>query len=226
VNFSIESLVRALTVSKYCRQVILGSVELRRILFLDPSPATEFLEWDDTQTLSVPKITSSPSQNSRMIVKAHPSLRLQRDMCITLYLHCYGSRSSSSNYSLSLITMQTIPPSTLLFQPSPAKVKISYSGHSFTLQQKGGLTFGAMAEGWRELRRRSQKEIGKLVKLPCTALNRMRYAEKMEALNDPPGEYDSDPWQCIVLEAEGVICDDSEDVRMARPLEGMAPAGW
>lgn len=44
VNVPIESLARALSVSRCCHQVILGSLELRRNFFLDPSPATEFCE--------------------------------------------------------------------------------------------------------------------------------------------------------------------------------------
>jgi hypothetical protein len=122
--------------------------------------------------------------------------------------------------------MQKIPESTLLFQPLPLSVKLDYRGHCFVLEPRGGLTFGAMAEVLRALRDRCQKEIDKLVKLPCTLLNRREYAQAMELLDNPNWRYDivtrAESW--IFLKPEGAICDDSDYFAMAR--KGMTFTGW
>ena len=122
--------------------------------------------------------------------------------------------------------MQTIPDSTLLFQPLPLSVKIFYRGHCFVLEPRGGLTFGAMAEGLRALRALYQKGIDKLVKLTCTPLNRRKYAQGMEVLDSPNWRYNSvtraESW--IFLAPEGAICDDSDYFAMAR--KGMTFTGW
>lgn len=168
--------------------------------------------------------TSSPS--TYIIVKAHPVL-------IPLTEDSLGSRARlrengpyTTTHAILYDKMQSMPPSTLLFQPLPLGVKILYRGHSFVLEPQDGLTFGTMAEGLRDLRTRCQKRIDKLVKLPCTPLNRWKYAQAMEVLDGPTWRYDiaSRAESCLFLAPEGVVCDDSEYFWMAR--KGMKFTGW
>jgi hypothetical protein len=114
--------------------------------------------------------------------------------------------------------------STLLFQPPAQKVKVFYRGHGFVLECGGGLTFGAITRGLRDLRNQSQKTVDKVVKLPCTSRNRDRYAHAMEVLGGPPPRswnyrhrwYLLRPNSHIYLVAEDAISDDSRDIRVAR----------
>jgi len=237
VNLPIECLTRALRISKYCRQVTLGSLELRRILFFDPSPPTEFVEFDNRQLLEYPtarrKIIHQPNQNSYIVVKAHPllvSLRNNFAFCA----HSCQELPSGAAYGVVDGTMHMVSPSTLVFQPPPPKVKVFYRGHSFLLGRDGGVTFGDLAEGLRDLRTECQKKIDKLVKQPCTPWNRFWYADAMEALGGPPYPHSrcsfhyerhiQPPEPCVFLAAEGAISEDSQHVWMAR--KEMTFTGW
>jgi hypothetical protein len=213
--------------------VILGSVELRHILFLDPSPATEFIEVDDRLLFHYRAmylraihhratklcITSTPSQNSRVVVKAHPALTHLKDddkprlsRCGLLET-CYFD----STHAVLEDAMQAMPLSTLLFQSSPPRVKVIYRGHCFVLEPKGGLTFGAVVGELRNLRSQCQKVLDKLVKLPCTPVNRGRLAQVIRILNGPTWFRDSifESKSCVFLEAEGAISDEFKYVGMA-----------
>ena len=170
-NLPIESLTRALVVSRYCRDVILGCRELRRNLFLEPSPATEFVEVDNRQLLEYPdlhrKILNQPTQNSHIVVTVHPLLVSLRDNPAFCAHNCQ-ERPSDAAYGILDGTMHTVSPSTLLFQPPPPKVRVFYRGHYFVLERDGGVTFRDVAEGLRDLRIRCQDIVDKLVKQPCT----------------------------------------------------------
>lgn len=230
MNLPIESLTRSLVVSRYCRSVILGCRELRRILFLESSPVTEFHDWDYTFTRAQVAIrlsrVSTPSQRSSIIVKAHPVLIPLVEDGFGLRAQIRDSCPSNSTHAILDGTVHKMPPSTLLFQPLPLSVWIFYRGYSFMLESQGGLTFGAMAEGLRHLRSRCQNQIDKLVKLPCTPLNRRRYAQAMVVLDGPTWGYDSVPRaeSCIFLAPQGAVCDDSEHLWMTR--KGMKLTGW
>lgn len=211
-------------VSKYCQQVILGSVELRRSLFLEPSPATEFVELDDEQELELTApslhITHEPGHSSRVIVKAHPALSAlkHRAFILRMYARQGWLCPPRSTHSTSYATLQKVPPSTLLFQPPPPRVKAWYRGYSFVLEPQRGLTFGALAEGLQDLRDQCQKTIDKLVKRPCTPRNRWRYAQAMGLLDGMSaqgrGVFDAGPG--VFLVAEAAICDDFEYARVER----------
>lgn len=208
--------------------MILGSAELRRSLFLEPSLATEFVELDDEQELELTApslhITHEPGHSSRFIVKAHPALSAlkHRAFILRMYARQGWLCPPRSTHSTSYATLQKIPPATLLFQPPPPRVKAWYRGYSFALEPQRGLTFGVLAEGLQDLRDQCQKTIDKLVKRrPCTPRNRRRYVQAMGLLDGMSGQdrgvVGAGPG--IFLVAEEVICDHFEYVRVER--EGM-----
>lgn len=216
-HLSSKSLTRALTVSKYWRQVILGPVELRRSLFLEPSSDKTFLQLTNTQlwnfTITSLRLSRTPSQSSRIVVKAHPVLMLMKP------IQSMSSRgpvrqdsNSSTTHAISKDAMQRMPSSTLLFQPSSLSVKVSYLGHSFVLEAQGGLTFGALAEGLQDLCSRC---------LPCTPAN-LIHAQARGLRIESLSRYDG--VSClksdIFLTVEDAICDDSKYVRAARKWMG------
>lgn len=212
------------------REVVLGSIELRRILFLDPSLATQFIGLGDENVLDPTAtrlhILREPSHNSRVVVKAHPALLpLGKEMDLRRRLYIVGISLSSSTHSVSHATVQKLSPSTLLYQPSPPSVRVFY-GRQLVLELEEGPTFGGLAEGLRQLHDQCQRKIEKLVKLPCTILNRRRYAEAMQVLDGLSRWYQgaSDAQSCISLVAQDAICDDSKHAEMAR--KGIDFPGW
>lgn len=188
-------------------------------MFLDPSPATKFVELKDGRVLE-PEATSShnmpkPSHDSRVIIKAHPALIPPTKSALDSYLAMRRIHLFDPTYDVSHLTIQTMPPSTLLFQPSPPSIKVFCCGQ-FVLKLEECLTFGALAKELRRLRDQYQKRIDNLVKLPCTPLNRKRYAHAMGMLDGLSRRDDSvshEDW-CISLAAEGAVYDDSEYIGM------------
>lgn len=237
VNPPIDSLTRALAVPRYCSQVILDSLELRRNLFLNPAPAAEFVEIDGRQLLERTAtrlhIMNTPNQSNHMVVTAHPLLRLLSSNFASC-AHSCQSFPSGATHGILDGTIEKVPACTLIFQPPPLRVRVFYRGHDFLLEREGGVTFGDVIEGLWDLQIRCEKKVDKIVKRACTPWNRYRYARAMEALGGSPNPCSwcgpnrerhipkSEP--CVFLAAEGAISEDSQHVWMAR--RGMTFAGW
>lgn len=212
--------------------MILGSIELRRILFLDPSPATTFIGSADEQVLGSESTSlhnmRKPSHNSRVIINAHPALIPPEKIGVTAfdsYLQMRRIHLFNSTYSVSHLTIQSMPPSTLLFQPSPPQVRV-FCYDQFVLELEEGLTFGALAKELRDSRDQYQKKIDKLVKLPCTPSNRRRYAQARVRFDGLSLQDDNVSRKdlCISLSPEGGVYGDSEYICMAP--EGIIFRDW
>lgn len=134
-HLPIESLSPVQRVSKYCRQVIPGSLELRRIMFLDPVPATDSTEYVKYRhggfACSSWRIVHDPSESST-IVKAHPWLVPPREEDEAHWILHYQ--------------LEKAPSTALLFQPQPPGVTIHYRGHQTPIHGEQGFTFGAVIE--------------------------------------------------------------------------------
>lgn len=147
-QLELRDLTRALSVSKYWHQTILGTIELRQNLFLAPKEkADELLQWKQESLEWEPFIIYEPTSNSKPILKVHPVLLANpttRTCLDTLRLHGW---------------FQTVSPSTLLTQPPVTGVKIEQHAfeiphkdahtHKFVLERLEGVTFGDVVEGMR-----------------------------------------------------------------------------
>lgn len=153
-HLQIKDLTRALTVSKRWQKSILGSLVLRRILFLDPNPRREYLgdRFVVEQRKWVATIHREPQRGRRLVVEPHPAIL------------GFSNRNSRQNDSrahthfLSCDHLQTVPASTFLCQPPVNEATIwcrsSSMNHLFksVLRCAGGLTFGSLLKHTKSLR--------------------------------------------------------------------------
>lgn len=146
----INSLTRALPVSKHWNSAILNSPQLRRTLFLEPAPAKIHLEWKtdvdarwyEEEEFACrayhPVIVSQASQGSKVVVVAHPILQPRGHLFTSLETHWVDCKS-----------YRMVPRPTLLFQPPLAKVLLQMrGGDDITIERREGVTFGDI---YREL---------------------------------------------------------------------------
>lgn len=147
-HLSTRGLTRALAVSKHWRDVILDPKfrELRRILFLEPAGATEYLEYrrtfrrrcDKGRRDGYPAIVHEANDESKLIVEVHPILlpHFDRNNTACVFMQ-YMDRDH----------IRSVPPSTYLSQPPLEKILL-YDSIRTTLAIRvvGGVTFGALLE--------------------------------------------------------------------------------
>jgi len=152
-----KDLTRALTVSKHWQKSILGSVVLRRNLFLDPDPLREYItsEWN-SKDHCIDKITREPrtprGSFNYPIIELHPFLKTRpgdngRPLGETMATVCFHDMPCSS--------LQTVHSSTFLFQP-PLKEVIAYHVDEFeemtgpqrifSINRTKGVTFGDLLD--------------------------------------------------------------------------------
>lgn len=148
-HLPIKALTCALHLSKHCNEVISDSIQLRRILFLEPENDLDFVEWKQgldqklymryygEQRLFLPAIVNKISERSQLIVRSHPIIKLDR-----LAKAWLQSRPTP------LDDLRRVAPSTLLFQPPVTNVivKIAYSSRQFPLECTKGVTFGDVVD--------------------------------------------------------------------------------
>jgi hypothetical protein len=209
MHLSIKSLASTLRISKYCRQVILGSAQLRRTMLLEPAPATEWVIWQICwYRCSLWRIVRDPVEDSSIIIKMHPSLRS------LIY-----PVQKLAGYVISGRQVEAAAPNTLLFQPPPPSVTVCYRNFQMSITRAQGLTFGAVVAEVDALRERCRKKINEIVKRPCTRANRREYAKTMEVLGGPRRDHVHDvvsPSTYIVLDVEDAEDQYSEPVCVAR----------
>jgi hypothetical protein len=153
---SIKDLTRSLAVSKHWYATILGSLALRRILFLEPDHIrSEYLHvaWG-TRECRATLIREARDEHSLTIVEAHPVLKIISDDPRRIV------RSSVHTDRILCSSLQAVHPSTLLFQPPGETVyatlipgqmgrgRKSYL-RRFVVERTGGVTFGALLTEWR-----------------------------------------------------------------------------
>jgi hypothetical protein len=175
VHLPTKTLSRALSVSKHCRDVILGNQQLRQRLFLEPAQATEYLVTAKWVRVAVPGMPATTrvrheviskerrqnSRDSRIVVEAHPILEVRSEFEHRKYersLDSYdlAAHSPIYNFKMDVTFMQTISMScevvkklsaqTLLFQPPVTQVKMYHHNLPVLLRCSEGVTFGAVAE--------------------------------------------------------------------------------
>lgn len=127
---------RALSISKYCRNVILGSADMRRALFFEPALATIH----KTQSRVWMLYSGFPPQFAN--VQAHPFLTSLGPPLETLQLSERDRMRAS--HKIPFTTLKKAPALALLFQPPPPEVGLFYIHHAVLRYHYGGVTFGAI----------------------------------------------------------------------------------
>ena len=75
LHLSINDLARCLAVSRHWHRSILGSIVLRRTLFLEPSPTREYIKSVAQHgSKQVYTLLSSPVKGNLAIVEPHPAI--------------------------------------------------------------------------------------------------------------------------------------------------------
>lgn len=248
-NLQIKDLTRALQVSKYWYNVINEVVALKRVLFLAPDHSPrDHLNWKhdrEGRILGypggyVPVIRRKPSTGSKVVVQTHPALRLSAEQRTCIYaVHSYPS-------------LKTIPPCTLLSQPPLMAVSISFETLTTTVKRKEGVTIGDVLVGMqtvvaRDLAYREKHGTPMPYSYPFDNAPESDDDEDLEADSDlgPNGGEDraerrrrraiflawvesfmprkeSDLW--VMIEAKGVVAEDSKEVQKARKSADLLPS--
>lgn len=222
LHCSAKSLGCALSVSKFCRGVILRSTVLRCNLFVEPAPASEHLEIVQPSTqlggppgLIQQYIRDKPSETSRTIAKAHPMLiPVAGDFS-------YERTPHAVTHAISMSSMRKASSSTLLFQPPSHRVYIIFHDYGYTIERPEGVTFGAIFEELEKKRKQCQKTIDEVVKCRYTIYTRQAFSYAMGQLKGPLRE---DLRTCqsdlveryVYVHAEDGVMEDDHDVWMAR----------
>lgn len=232
--FPIDSLTRALPVSKHWNSAILNSPQLRRILFLEPAPAKIHLEWKtdvDARWYEEkefagrayhPVIVSQASQSSKVVVVAHPILQPRGHLFTSLETHWVDCK----RYKM-------VPRLTLLFQPPLAKVLLQMrGGDDITIERREGVTFGDIYGELHKLKfwnpksalRASLKEsrLGSLRDLKDERDENQRLdkvemsAKELQDRSDAKVAYSRRKrLTCLGLKAEGAVPDNATCVQAA-----------
>lgn len=152
-HLPIKDLSRAIRVSKQWRTATLDSADLRRILFLAPRPAEEYLEWKEGTDQRCyyalrqwqPVILHEPSPSSKLLVEPHPFLA---DACDPGHKTCLKINLPGD------LRLSTVPAAAFLCQPPCETIYIGFGrqcAHGETFRREGGMTFAALLEGMLEL---------------------------------------------------------------------------
>lgn len=149
-RLSTKDLTRALTVSKHWQKSILGSVVLRRNLFIEAAPKQEYLNYSQGQMGEwAPSIAHEPNKNSKTIVELHPILLPHSNP---------RAKASIEIGSVSYEVLHTVQPSTLLFQPPLERIgmrcltpRMKLVGDT-ELERTHGVTFGTVLEAMVSVR--------------------------------------------------------------------------
>jgi len=156
-HLSTKDLTRALTVSKVWQKCILGSIVLRRTLFLEPVMKKEYLDCAIVEDRRwVDSIIHEPNVNSQTIVELHPILATHPKPRDKTRINSKCSRCD---------ILSTVQPLAFLVQPPLEEVKVAYytTGNGITtsnVKRTGGVTFGAILKELVSLRVRHDEYYG------------------------------------------------------------------
>lgn len=199
-HLSIKDLTRTLTVSKQWHQVIYGSIELRRELWLEPTKSTKtFLSWDaeyacdGSRHVHQAVLTRNPIEEADLVVEAHPALPRDShlDTCACADISLF-----------SLDQFKAVPPATLLFQPPLELVMIDYGCYSDVLRCTGGVTFGAVFDAFEKLQVKARE--GNISQ------------DEIERDYDGNFDYSVRANEAVLM---SVVLDLLEDLRRSRPCD-------
>jgi hypothetical protein len=198
-HLPIRDLTRSLSVSKQWNSTILGSMDLRRTLFLEPAPAQEHLEYRlryEVNTSRYPEkcrkppvIIYEPSEDSKIVIEPHPVIASACDL---------ESRAHQDIRSLSLKELKTVSPSTLLFQPPLKEISVCYGPVS--VPGSAGATFGAIVEGFGKARVLAEAVLSYGLWPSCET-----YSELLDGTNDS-----------ISIVTWGALASNANCVKIAR----------
>lgn len=198
---------RALSISKYCQNTILGSVDLRRTLLLESTLGTDFVEAvEPPKGLWVPDFCRlvyerhypdwEPVQRRQAAVKPYLEPRtVKRPLLITVprcdrfildelmpveLMPVIHRLPHGMTHKVLCASIEKAPASALAFQPPLQKVKLYYIYHSTVVSRSTeGITFGVIREELDRQRRESQKMIDDLASRDWTPKKRARFAQAM-----------------------------------------------
>lgn len=160
-----DFLGRALSVSKYCQNVILGSADIRRTLFFEPAPAADYI-W--TMQGWGCDCDNSPACGHQdpikgITVEAHPALKRAPVFRPGSYFPSIDDQRFYLPYNAShkilCTSLDNAPTSAFVFQPPPSEVAFFYLHRSILVERSGGITFGAIREELGRQRKESQEMI-------------------------------------------------------------------
>jgi hypothetical protein len=157
-NLRTKDLTRALTVSKLWQKSILGSIALRRIVFLEPVLEKEYIDYIEVIDLDnrdkdtvVPVLYNKPGGERNILLELHPAL--------TPYKH-YFEDIGVYNLRVDCVPddiLRAVHPSTFLFQPPIDYVDVwdfsnSAQTYFWIIKCTGGMTFGKFLKGMVAIR--------------------------------------------------------------------------
>lgn len=154
-----KDLTRALTVFKRWQKTILGSIALKRILFLEAAPENEYLYFDSVPAkksrgyVTRYSLVYERKERGTTIVKLHPALVPHSESFTELFRSCI----EIGREHMYCDRLRAVHPATCLSQPPLENVKVSYTrGLSrwtdVVFRETGGMTFGALLRAMSSLR--------------------------------------------------------------------------
>lgn len=200
-----KDLTRALTVSKHWQKSILGSIALKRILFLEAAPEKEYLYHESVLApegygyVSRYSLIFERKEGATTIVELHPAL--------VPYSKSFTDLSCSyvkiGRKYMSCDRLRAVHPATFLSQPPLEGVRVSYiKGRSHWIErafrETGGMTFGKLLRAMSSLWEDNKDEF---------MLTHPRYAGYVRE--------EENEEKCKVF-APNVVASDSDEVETAR----------
>lgn len=148
-HLPMKTLTRARRVSKSWKDVIHGSIKLRRTLFLQSEEPEYHFEWlkngpyhyKGERTMWLPTLPTKANKNSQLVVKPHPILK--PDSGYSTYLRFE---------ELHVSWLKVSTPDAFVTQPPVPKVKIRHGYRGYSVVREKGVTFGAVREQLEMLR--------------------------------------------------------------------------
>ena len=154
-NLSLKDLTRVLTVSKQWHEAILGSIKLRRKLFLAPLETREFLVCEKAQDgrryrnlrSFGPTLEPDTSQPCRLVVEMHPALADWSKI----------DETAPRRIDLALLhKLKEVSAHTLCFQPPLKSVDLDGCPWFNVVHSGGGVTFGALVKSCERIQEKAR----------------------------------------------------------------------
>jgi hypothetical protein len=149
-NLNIRELARILPISKQWNDIVHGSKELRRTLFLSPVRERTYLE---RSVSGVETIVRQHSKGSYWLVEPHPILQQ--------FWSKFGRATYNNIDWMPCSLLATVPPETLLFQLPVVKIFVTHRLREMSILRMSGVTFGAVVDALEAMRDEDEKNLAK-----------------------------------------------------------------